>query len=190
MVDQLVSLWFRWLGGSPCFRVYGKGCREGEWRVIDVFATHRRNSDSRWPGPFFRGTCITWSSEVVSVGWDFAARVLDEQAADPASRDRPVEVAGGRIRDGKRRAAAGASSHVSACEVLAHEIGHTAQVRRLGAAFWPIGGSLTLFREGPRWWNYFENQASEEGRFGGLVNGSVCPALMERLRSKPQDLDS
>jgi hypothetical protein len=26
-----------------------------------------------------------------------------------------------------------------------------------------------------------ENQASELGQFGGIVNGSVCPRLMERL---------
>ncbi len=174
-------MWFRWLGGAPCFRVYGKTRRETSWRVVEVFATHRRDADSRWIRPFWRGTCITWSSRVVAVGWDFAAQVLEEQATDPASRERPVEVAGGRIGEWRRRTAAGASSQASASEVLAHEIGHTGQVRRLGVAYWPIGGTLTLFREGPHWWNGFENQASEEGQFGGIVNGSVCPRLLDRL---------
>jgi hypothetical protein len=40
---------------------------------------------------------------------------------------------------------------------------------------------LTLFREGPRWYNFFENQASEAGQFGGIVNGSVAPELADRL---------
>lgn len=183
MVDRLVNAWFRWIGGSPCFRIYGRARHEHDWHVIDVFATDRRNLHNGWPGPFFRGTCITWSSEVIAIGWDFAERVLREQAAEPASRERPVEVAGGRLRDWKRRTAAGASSQVSACEVLAHECGHTGQVRRLGVVYWPVGASLTLFREGPHWWNRFENQASDDGQFGGLVNGSVCPELMTRLRS-------
>jgi hypothetical protein len=183
MVDRLVSSWFRWLCGTPCFRIYGRARREEEWHIIDVFATHRRDGDSRWPHPFWAGTCITWSSQVIGVGWDFAEKVLREQAVNPASRERPVEVAGGRLRDWRRRSKAGASSQVSPCEVLAHECGHTGQVRRLGVAYWPLGGALTLFREGPHWWNTFENQASEEGQFGGLVNGSVCPQLMQRLQT-------
>lgn len=181
MVDRLVNSWFRWLGGSPCFRVYGKARREREWHVIDVFATHRRDRDSRWLYPFWAGTCITWSSQVIAVGWDFAESLLREQVAEPASREKPVEVAGGRMHDWQRRLQAGASSQMSASELLAHECGHTGQVRRLGLVYWPVGGSLTLFREGPHWWNGFENQASEEGQFGGLVNGSVCQHLMAKI---------
>lgn len=184
MVDRLFSAWLRWLGGGPCFRIYGRSRREADWRTIDILATHRRNQDSRWPAPFFRGTCITWTSQVIVVGWDFAETVLREQAANPASRDRPVEVAGGRIGDWRRRVAAGASSQVSDSEVLAHECGHTGQVRRLGLAYWPIGGTLTLFREGSHWWNGFENQASEEGQFGGIVNGTVCAELIAKLGAK------
>jgi hypothetical protein len=30
-------------------------------------------------------------------------------------------------------------------------------------------------------WHREENQASEQGQFGGIVNGSVCAAFMERL---------
>lgn len=182
MVDRLVNSWFRWLGGSPCFRVYGKARRERDWHVIDVFATHRRDRDSRWLYPFWAGTCITWSSQIIAVGWDFAESLLREQVAEPASREKPVEVAGGRMRDWQRRLKAGASSQMSASELLAHECGHTGQVRRLGLVYWPVGGSLTLFREGPHWWNRFENQASEEGQFGGIVNGSVCAELMGRLK--------
>jgi hypothetical protein len=45
----------------------------------------------------------------------------------------------------------------------------------------PLVGAVTLFREGPHLWNYFENQASEQGQFGGLVCGSVCAQWIERL---------
>ncbi|MFO0928663.1 MAG: hypothetical protein U0736_16845 [Gemmataceae bacterium] len=170
--------------GRPCFRIHGKARHEPTWRVIEVHATARRNLDSRWPAPLFRGTCITWTAAVIAVGWDFALEVLREQTAEPASRDRPVEVAGGRIRDLDRRTRAGATPWASASEILAHEIGHTAQARRLGWLYLPTGALFTLWREGPRWVNWFENAASETGQFGGLVNGSVCPELMERLHRK------
>ncbi len=177
---RLLTRCHRLFGAKPAFRIYGKARHETDWRVIDVVATHRRDRDGGWP--LWRGYCITWTAEIVAVGWDFAQEVVREQAAEPSSRDRPLEVAGGRLRDSGLRAAAGASDWVSACEVLAHEIGHTGQALRLWAAFLPVVGALTLFREGLHWWNHFENQASETGQFGGIVSGSVCPALMERLR--------
>jgi hypothetical protein len=118
---------------------------------------------------------------VIAVGWDFAETVLREQAAEPASREHPVEVFGGRVRNPFRRAAAGGEPWATASEVLAHECGHTWQALRLGWAYWPLGAALTLFREGPHWWNHFENQASTEGQFGGIVNGSVRAELMRRL---------
>jgi hypothetical protein len=90
-------------------------------------------------------------------------------------------VAGGRIRSLLRRAAAGVPELASESEVLAHECGHTWQALRLGFAYWVVGAALTLFREGPHFWNHFENQASEQGQFGGLVNGSVCAELMARI---------
>jgi hypothetical protein len=65
--------------------------------------------------------------------------------------------------------------------VLAHECGHTWQMLRMGLLYWPVGASVTLFRDGPHWWNRFENQASELGQFGGIVNGSVCAELMRRI---------
>jgi hypothetical protein len=185
MFDSLATAWLRRLGGRPCFRIWGKARREKDWRTIDVFATHRRNADSRWPRYLWRGTCITWTSRVIAVGWDFAEEVLREQLAEPASRKRPVEVTGGRIRDPFRRAEAGGEPWASASEILAHECGHTGQARRLGFLYYPIGGSLTLFREGKHFWNHFENQASEQGQFGGIVNGSVRDQLMERVRPKP-----
>jgi hypothetical protein len=156
MFNRLATAWFRWLGGVPCFRVYGKAR--------------------------FRGTCITWTAAVIAVGWDFAEEVLREQVAEPASREHPVEVLGGRLHDPERRSAAGSTAWGGASEILAHECGHTWQATRLGWAYLPVGAALTLFREGPRLWNCFENQASEQGLFGGMVNGSVCPELMERLR--------
>src|SRR5262249_44356873 len=83
MFNELATVWFRWLGGRPAFRVYGKARYEKRWRVIDIFATHRRDLDSRWPRPFFRGTCITWTTQIIAVGWDFAEDVLREQLVEP-----------------------------------------------------------------------------------------------------------
>lgn len=179
MPDRWLTRWLRRLGGSPCFRIYGKARIETEWRVIDVLATDRRNSESRWP--LWGGTCTTWTDGVIAVGRDFAERVLEEQRREPASREHPVEVAGGRIRDPARREAAGGPSFASASEVLAHECGHTFQAIRLGIAYLPVVGSVTLFREGPHWWNHFENRASEDGQFGGIVTGSVAEELWHRF---------
>jgi hypothetical protein len=168
-----------WLcrGVTPCFRIYGKARAEPAWREIDVLATTRRNLESRWP--LWSGTCTTWTDRVIAVGWDFAARVLCEQRELPVSRDQPLNVGGGRIRDVARRAAAGAPSFASASEVLAHECGHTHQAIRLGLLYLPVVGSVTLFREGPHWWNHFENDASSEGQFGGIIKESVSAELME-----------
>jgi hypothetical protein len=185
MFNELATGWFRWLGGRPAFRVHGKARPEKRWRVIDVYATRRRDQDSRWFYPFFRGTCITWTSHVIAVGWDFAEEVLREQVTEPASRDNPVEVAGGRVRNSHRRWQAGAEPWPSASEILAHECGHTAQAVRLYFLYWPIGASFTLFREGPHWYNHFENQASEQGQFGGILTGSVLPSLWQRVQRHP-----
>jgi hypothetical protein len=168
------------LSSRRAFRVYGKAKRERDWRVIDVFATRIRNYDSRWP-MFFRGTCIAWTASAIAVGWDFAEEVLREQMDSPASREHPVEVIGGRLNDWPRRQAAGGSVWPSASEVLAHECGHTLQARRLSWLYLPTGALFTLWREGPRWYNAFENQASEQGQFGGIVNGSVCAELMSKV---------
>jgi hypothetical protein len=170
-MNEILSRWLRWMGGAPCFEVYGKGRPEMEWRRVMVFATHRRDVSSRWP--LWGGTCITWTSQVVAVGWDFAEQLLHEQIARPASRQLPVEVAGGRLRDRLRRADVRAASLPTASEILAHECGHTWQALRLRAAYLPIGAAFTLFREGPHLWNRFENQASELGQFGGIIKGSI-----------------
>jgi hypothetical protein len=182
MFNPLATAAFR-LAGRPAFRIHGRARPEAGWRVIDVFATPRRDLESRWP--LFRGTCITWTASVVAVGWDFAEGVLREQMDEPASRDHPVEVAGGRLHDLERRTAAGALPWPSASEVLAHEVGHTWQARRLGWLYWPVGAAFTRYREGRRWYNRFENQASEVGLFGGIVNGSVCDELLRRVQGDP-----
>jgi hypothetical protein len=180
MFNALATACFR-LVGRPCFLIHGRGRRESSWHTIEVHATHRRDHDSRWPRLLFRGTLITWTASVIAVGWDFAEEVLREQMVEPASREHPVEVAGGRLNDLARRAAAGAEPWASASEVLAHECGHTAQARRLGLLYLPVGAAFTLWREGPAWYNHFENQASENGQFGGIVNDSVCQELMCRV---------
>jgi hypothetical protein len=181
MFNDLVTIAFRRLGGVPAYQIYGKTRREPAWRVIDVQATSRRDLDSRWPAPFWPGTCITWSSAVIAVGWDFALNVYREQCRQPATREQPLEVAGGRLHHAERRRRAGAASFPSASEVLAHECGHTGQAIRLDIAYLPTGALFTLFREGPRWVNWFENAASEQGQFGGIVHGSVSTELLARL---------
>ena len=181
MLNDLVAEWVRWLAGGPCFRIYGKIRREGAFALIDVFATHRRDRTSRWP--LWKASCTTWSDKVIVVGWDFAFDLLREQAAAPASREHPVEVAGGCLRDMLRRADAGVPNSPTASEVLAHECGHTWQALRLGWFYLPVVGSVTLFREGPHVWNHFENEASAQGQFGGVVNRSVSEELMKQLRT-------
>jgi hypothetical protein len=181
MFNRFATYCCRRLGGKPAFQIYGKARHEPAWRVIDLQATSRRNFDSRWPAPFWRGTCITWTNAVIAVGWDFALSVYREQCHDPATRDRPIVVAGGRLRDAERRLRDGANTIPSASEIIAHECGHTEQSVRFDFAFLPTGAVFTLFREGPRWLNWFENAASEQGQFGGIVPGSVSAELLARL---------
>lgn len=183
MVDDLLSDGLRWLGGVPCFLVFGKARREPAWRVIHVYASARRDRGSAWP--FWRGTCTTWTSQVIGVGWDFARQICEEQKWQASSRDHATEVIGGRLRDAQRRSLVGGPPVPSASEVLAHECGHTWQALRLGGVYLPLVGSVTWLREGPRPWNRFENEASEQGLFGGLVPGSVCPALLHALANPP-----
>jgi hypothetical protein len=178
MWNEILTRWLQWLGGVPCLQVYGKARVEAHWRIIDVYAMARRNAGAGLP--LWRATCTTWTDRIIAVGWDFGERLLREQRAVPASRPEPIAVAGGRLRDRRRRLAS-ASEFPSASEVMAHECGHTWQALRLGPAYLPLVGSLTLFREGPHFWNHFENQASEQGQFGGIVNGSVDGDLMSRL---------
>jgi hypothetical protein len=174
----MLSALLRWLGGPPAFRIYGKGVREPAWRIIDVLASRRRNAADGWP--ILAGTCITVSARLIIVGWDFAADVLREQSACPASRTSPLAVAAGTCDDAARRIAAGAPAAPSASEILAHECGHTYQAARLGPLYLPAGALLTWWREGRFWWNRFENQASEVGLFGGIVAGSAHPDLHAR----------
>ena len=52
MLHDLASAWLRYLGGKPCFRIYGKAKTESDWRVIDIFATHRRDQMLAGPAEF------------------------------------------------------------------------------------------------------------------------------------------
>lgn len=175
MLHEVLTAAFRRASGPPAFRAYGRASYEAGWHVIDVFAARRRDVTSRWP--FWGGSCICWSAHVVAVGWDFAELLYREQACSPASREQPVVVAGGRLRFAERE------RPPSASEILAHEFGHSAQVRRMDFAYWPLVGAVTLCREGRHWWNHFENQASATGQFGGLVGGSVSDELLRRVTS-------
>jgi hypothetical protein len=182
MPSPTISRCLHLLGRRPCMRIYGKSRFETDWRIVDVFASSMNNLHSRWP--LAAGACVTWGATAISLGWDFAESLIREQTAEPASKERPVTVAGGRIRDRQRRLAAGGDLFASASEIMAHECGHTWQALRLPFIYLPVVGAVTLFREGPHLWNHFENQASEIGQFGGLVNGSVDRDLLERTRSE------
>ena len=70
MFDAALSSLLKRIGARPCLRVYGKARHESDWRVIDVAASPRRNFRSRWP--LMRGACITLTSSLIVVGWDFA----------------------------------------------------------------------------------------------------------------------
>ena len=170
MPPELLDPFLHWLGGTPCFRIFGKARRETEWRTIAVYASHRRDVFSGFP--LLSGSCTTWAADIIAVGWDFARGLLREQQNEPASRYYPVEVASGRLRDINRRRGPSYS------EIVAHECGHTWQALRMGPIYLPLGGAVTLFREGPNPWNRFENEASEQGQFGGLVPHSICSALV------------
>jgi hypothetical protein len=163
MLHDAVSAVLRRIGGRPCFRILGRASYEPAWHSIDVFAVRRRDFTRGWP--FLRGTCITWTANLIAVGRDFAEKIVREQTSHPAPRDQPVMVRGGRLRTGRR----GEYGPPTASEILAHECGHTGQARRMGFWYWPIGATFTLFREGERWWNRFENEASATGQFGGIV---------------------
>jgi hypothetical protein len=178
MFNSLASTWFRWIGGAPCFRIWARATCEQHWRVVDVYATSRRDLNSRWPAPMWPGVCITWTAEIIAVGWDVAESIYRRQRLEPASRARPVVVEMGRLRGLGRR------GPLHACEVLAHECGHTWQATRIGVYYWPVGATFTLFREGPHFWNRFENEASEQGMFGGLVSGSVSVELLRRVEGR------
>src|SRR5947208_1302941 len=141
MFDVALSQFLKRIGAAPCLRVYGKARNESEWRLIDVVASPRRNRGSRWP--LMRGTCITLTSSLIVVGWDFARGFLQEQIRAPASPQRAVEVLGGRLHSAHHRAKAGVSSHCTHSEVMAHECGHTAQAIRLGAGYLPLVGAVT-----------------------------------------------
>lgn len=179
MIDTIVSECFACFGGQPCCEIYGKSRREADWRRIRVYASQRHDMTSRWP--LVSGSCVTWSSQVILIGWDFARALLQEQIREPASRQFPVEVCGGRLKDQERRAQAQGPSYPSYSEIMAHECGHTWQALWLGPSYLALVGSVTMFQEGPKPWNRFENEASEQGLFGGLVAASLCPRLAAEL---------
>jgi hypothetical protein len=172
---RMLGRLIRWWSGPPAFRVYGKTRREAGWRIIDVYASARRNGNSGWP--MWRDTRACWCADVIAVGWDLARALLENPAAWASSRARPLTVAGGSLTDAERRAQAGAPASPSAAEILAHEIGHTAQALRFRFLYLPIVAPFTTLGEGCRFWNHFENEASAEGQFGGIVPDSVCVSL-------------
>lgn len=179
MMASVCQAWatelIRRLSGQPAFRIFGKATYEKNWRTIDVFATPRRNCASRWP--LWRGHCTALTADVIAVGCDFAERLIVEFRSHSINQDNPMMVVGGRLRDAEKRRSAGCDYSVSHAEIMAHECGHTAQACRYGFLYWPIGATVTLFGEGSRWWQQFENQASETGQFGGIIAGTLHPWL-------------
>ncbi|MBX7103522.1 MAG: hypothetical protein K1X57_05550 [Gemmataceae bacterium] len=176
MSHAAASAFLHLMGGVVAFRIRGRGEGETGWTPIDVFANDRRNAASRWP--LWRNHCITLTASAVAVGWDFARDVIEEEAQEPTTPVRPVRVTGGRLGDIDRRYRSGGQPWCSCAEILAHECGHTAQARRMGFLYWPLVGSVTLLREGPRWFHRLENEASEFGEFGGIIPGTIHPRLL------------
>lgn len=177
-MNVLLARWFAFCSGPPTLRIHGKGVAEAAWREIAVYARHRRDLTSRWP--FFGGTCITWTSQTIAVGCDFAELLLREQMDCPASTNSPVVVAGQRLRNPYARRRAAARTIPTASEIVAHECGHTCQALRWPFAYLLIGALFTWWREGPHWWNWFENEASAIGMFGGIVSNSVDAEFWQR----------
>ncbi len=175
MYEALLADLLHGLGGELYFCVYGRAKAERDWRVIRVYASRRRDPDSRWP--LFRNCCTTWGPDVIAVGRVLAASVFREQQLKLISREAPQAVSAGRLRSPHQ------ARSPSASEILAHECGHTWQAIQLGAFYLPLVGTLTLFREGPYPWNRFENEASAQGLYGGIVPGSVSPRLAHELRA-------
>lgn len=163
------------------FRVHGKTRSESSWRIITVRAVPWRNHSVGWP--FFRGTCTCWSAGFIAVGLDFAQELLADPAVWQVTREQPAMVAASSLCDMEKRTQAGAPALPSHAELLAHEIGHTLQARRYRLLYLPLVGSMTRFGEGCHWWNRFENEASATGQFGGIVAGSVSPALQALLET-------
>jgi len=186
MYNKIASAWLCSLGGRPAYQIWGRARPEKRWRRIHVFASHRRNWDSRWPAPLFRGTAITWTSHVIAVGWDLAIQVYREQLLKPASPNHPQIVLSGRLNDQRRRLSQGFSPMPTASEIIAHECGHTRQAYQLEYVFLPAGALFTLFREGNSWYNHFENIASEQGEFGGIIPGTLHPSLIALSRQLNQ----
>lgn len=174
--QDLATAALKSFGATVAFCILGRGRGEREWSEIAVVANHRRDANSRWP--LWRNHCMTLTANLIAVGWTHAAALLAEQRMTPASAAEPVRVCGGRLRDAVRRAAVGADCGVSLSELMAHECGHTAQARRMGFLYWPIVGAVTLFREGPHWWQRYENEASEHGEFAGILDGTIHPRLL------------
>jgi hypothetical protein len=121
--------------------------------------------------------------DLVAVGTEYARELLSDPLLPAITCASPVQVAAGTLRDAERRVAAGASPFPSAAELMAHEIGHTAQARRYRLLYLPLVGAVTRFGEGSRWWNRFENEASAIGQFGGLCD----PPTPQGESSSPGD---
>ncbi len=175
MTDEWFTACHKQICKEPAFLIYGKAKQEKSWRILRVHCSKIRNDQGGWP--LIKNTLITWTSEVVAMGWDFALGILEEQAIQPASRENPIVVNAGRYRMPKVREKAGFSPDPSYSEILAHECGHSYQAIRLGPAYLPVAAFFTLFREGDTLWNALENEASETGQFGGIVPGSICSRL-------------
>ena len=65
MIDEWLTDYLRWIGGRPTLRIRGKVRCERAWRIIDVYASARRNRDSCWP--LLRASCVTFTSEIIGV---------------------------------------------------------------------------------------------------------------------------
>ena len=78
----------RRLSGPPCFQIYGKAQERKPIGTSSAFMRRTAATMNNAAGFSVWGTCITWTAEVIAVGWDFAEDVLREQVSEPASHNR------------------------------------------------------------------------------------------------------
>ena len=117
MFNPLMSAWLRWLGGPPCFQVHG--------RPVPNRPVHRKRPRHRAAGsgePLARLWLARHLHHLDGFGGRRRLGLCGGRAARkpfrPASRDHPVQVGGGRLRDAVRREAAGVDPYPSASEIL------------------------------------------------------------------------
>ena len=176
MLHEEVSAAFRLLSGRPCFRIYGRATYEPSWQVIDVFAFKSPGLDEPLAAPRRDLHYLDGRRHRRWMGLRRVRIARADRGSRPRGTARWSSAAGGSVRaaaassDRRRPAKSSPTNAATPAKLVGWESGIGRSALR-----------LTLFREGDRWWNWFENEASATGQFGGIVNGTVVAELMQKL---------